>query len=89
MCHLRLFALLLILLFSVILFYQRKTISESFITGTDVQLLTSKPYYTMYDYLSNRKYQRPYILRYPYINPFYNIYKNTYPYVPFYRPYYF
>ena len=102
MCKLRILSLLFILLFSVILFYQRKTISESFMTGTDVQLLTSKPHYTMYDYISNRNnYRRPYVWGYPspiypYTTPFYNEYnnvyiasRNAYPYEQYYTPSYF
>ena len=51
-------------------------VKEGFLSGTDVQLLTSKPYYTWYDYLTQaRRY--PYYNNYPYYGssfryPFYN-----------------
>jgi len=61
----------------------RNSISEGFISGVQVQLLTSKPYYTQYDYLSS--YRR---------NPYYygsTYYRNSYEY-PYYNygdyPYY-
>ena len=61
----------------------RNTISEGFMSGAEVQLLTSKPYYTWYDYISNRK-RNPYyygsLYNYPYNNYRYNPYYNYYPY---------
>ena len=78
-----------------------KLIKEGFLSGTDVQLLTSKPYYTWYDYLSNLRrypYNRgyPYGRRYPYGFPYNSSYGSPYNYrynyrynYPYYRPTYF
>ena len=57
------FCLILTLLF-ILFFYSLQKTSEGFLSGTDIQLLTSKPYYTKYDYLTQaRKY--PYDYKYP------------------------
>ena len=72
----------------------RNTVSEGFISGAEVQLLTSKPYYTWYDYLSNSRrnpyyYGSSYNYRYNPYNYRYNPYNyryNTYNYR--YNPYY-
>ena len=67
-------------------YIQNSMVKEGFISGTDVQLLTSKPYYTWYDYLTNwRRY--PYFYRYPYYN-YYPQYYN-YGWYPYYRPQYY
>ena len=56
----------LISILFILAFYLNKT-NEGFLSGTDVQLLTSKPYYTRYDYLTQaRKYPYDYqTYRYP------------------------
>ena len=56
----------LISILFILAFYLNKT-NEGFLSGTDVQLLTSKPYYTRYDYLTQaRKYPYDYqSYRYP------------------------
>ena len=46
------------------------TTTEGFLSGTDVQLLTSKPYYTWYDYLTQAS-RYPYYNNYPYYGQFY------------------
>ena len=57
------FCLILTLIF-ILFFYSLQQTSEGFLSGTDIQLLTSKPYYTQYDYLTQaRKY--PYDYKYP------------------------
>lgn len=80
--------------------YQQQ-INEGFLSGTDVQLLTSKPYYTWYDYLTNI-WKYPYEMYYqPYVpsewtfrsyNPIYSYFEKPYPtyfYKPFYKPHYY
>jgi hypothetical protein len=59
----KIFCLILTLIF-ILFFYSLQKTSEGFLSGTDIQLLTSKPYYTQYDYLTQaRKY--PYDYKYP------------------------
>lgn len=68
------------------LYYFQQT-SEGFISGAEVQLLTSKPYYTWYDYISHSR-RNPYFYNYPYYGkrPYYN----RYPYrSPYYSPQYY
>lgn len=94
--------ILLILLIIILIMMYQQQINEGFLSGTDVQLLTSKPYYTWYDYLTNiRKY--PYGMYYyqPYVpsertfrsyNPIYSYFGKPYPtyfHKPFYRPHYY
>lgn len=82
------FLCILMLLVIAGCYISNRAIQENFLSGTDVQLLTSKPYYTWYDYLTQaRKY--PYYYRYPYYGysfryPYYN-----YGYYPYYRPTYY
>jgi len=67
---------------------KQKAIREGFLSGTDVQLLTSKPYYTWYDYLTQaRRY--PYYYRYPYYGYSYRYPLYNYGYYPYYRPTYY
>ena len=67
---------------------RQQNINEGFLSGTDVQLLTSKPYYTWYDYLTNlRRY--PYYHRYPYYGYSYSYPYVNYGYYPYYRPTYY
>ncbi len=67
----------------------KNTVSEGFISGAEVQLLTSKPYYTWYDYLNHSR-RNPYYYRslykYPSYNPYYN-YRYNYRYNPYYQYY--
>ena len=83
-----LFLCLFMLLVVAGCYLSRNSVNEGFLSGTDVQLLTSRPYYTWYDYLTNlRKY--PYFYRYPYYGygseyPYYN-----YGFYPFYKPTYY
>ena len=66
----------------VFILYNCKT-TENFSSGTQVQMLTSTPYYNWYDYMTHAKryfssylpYQRPYL---PYQRP----------YLPYQRPHY-
>jgi len=67
---------------------KQTAINEGFLSGTDVQLLTSKPYYTWYDYLTQaRRY--PYYYRYPYYGSSYRYPYYNYGYYPYYRPTYY
>ena len=70
--------LILIILFILAIYYlQKKT--EGFLSGTDIQLLTSKPYYTWYDYLTQeRKYPYDYGY-YPYRYPWNDYSWDEYP----------
>ena len=66
-----------LLIVAIVCYIQNKKINEGFLSGTDVQLLTSKPYYTWYDYLTNWRrypsYRYPYIYyRYPRYRRYYN-----------------
>ena len=65
--------------------------TEGFISGTEVQLLTSKPYYTWYDYITNlRRY--PYYYNYgtyPYYGGGYRYPYYNYGFSPYYRPRYY
>jgi hypothetical protein len=72
------FCLILTLIF-ILFFYSLQKTSEGFLSGTDIQLLTSKPYYTQYDYLTQaRKY--PYDYKYPsYGYPSYDYSRYGYP----------
>jgi hypothetical protein len=93
--------LILIILFILAIYCLQKKTTEGFLSGTDVQLLTSKPYYTRYDYLTQaRKY--PYDYGYPsygysqygypqygysrYRHPRYEYSRYRYPYYNYYIP---
>ena len=88
--------LVVVLIVAVIAIMFAKQVGESFSTkedflsGTDVQLLTSKPYYTWYDYVS--RIRRPYFYRYPYpysysyVNPYYSYFGR--PFYPFFNPFF-
>ena len=82
----------------VFILYNCKT-TENFSSGTQVQMLTSTPYYNWYDYMTHAKryfssylpYQRPYYLNTPYYNtPYYNMSRYNMPYynMPYNIPYY-
>jgi hypothetical protein len=71
----------LLILFLIILLMKNNRI-ENFSAGTGIQLLTSKPYYTWYDYYTQ-------LMKYPYYRPYYNRPYRPYYYGPYYRPYYF
>ena len=58
--------------------------NEDFISGAQVQLLTSKPYYTMYDYLSKDRYRYPYNYWYP--RYWYPRYWHPRYWYPYYKP---
>ena len=66
-------------------FISKQYISEGFISGAEVQLLTSKPYYTQYDYLSQRNHGTSLYPRYP-MYPSYPMYPR-YPRYPRYPSY--
>lgn len=63
----------------------RNTVSEGFISGAEVQLLTSKPYYTWYDYLSHSR-RNPYYYGYSYYGSSYEYPYYNYGYYPYYSP---
>lgn len=63
----------------------RNTISEGFISGAEVQLLTSKPYYTWYDYLSHSR-RNPYYYGSSYYGSSYEYPYYNYGYYPYYSP---
>jgi len=76
---------LLMLLIAAGCYLRHQQVKEGFLSGTDVQLLTSRPYYTWYDYLTSlRRY--PYYHRYPYYG--YPRYYN-YGWYPYYIPRYY
>ena len=74
----RLLCFLLVILLIGFLFENKS--KEHFSPGTDIQLLTSKPYYTWYDYITQMR-------KYPYEYGYGNDY--GYGYNPFYYPNYF
>lgn len=76
-----LFSLFLIML---IVYYSRQ-ISEGYISGAEVQLLTSKPYYTWYDYITHSR-KHPYFYRYPYYSKRYYYNRSPYYYYPHFSP---
>lgn len=80
---LRILLILLILTIGYVL-YNNNLIKEGFISGTQIQLLSSKPYYTWYDFWRNPWRNS---LRYPlsYRYPYYSYPRYYYGY-PFYRP---
>ena len=87
---LRVLLILIVLLIGYIL-YHNSLVKEGFISGTQVQLLTSKPYYTWYDYISRGdwfpwRYPIQYRYPLPYRYPNYTYPRYYYGY-PFYRPY--
>ena len=83
----KIIVLIVLLFFVIALYYLYNTnVHEGFLSGTDVQLLTSKPYYTWYDYLRNWR-RRPYVYRYPHYRYFPNYY--NYGFNPFYKPIYY
>jgi hypothetical protein len=87
----RFVCLILIILFILTIYCLQKKTTEGFLSGTDVQLLTSKPYYTWYDYLTQaRKYPYEYgypSYRYPsYGYPSYEYSRYRYPYYNYYNP---
>ena len=80
------FLLILILISISYILYKNSVITEGFISGTQIQLLTSKPYYTWYDFLRN-PWRNP--LQYPSQYPFPFQYPIRYTYPLSYRyPYY-
>jgi len=74
------FFCILIILVTVCLYLSQTSVKEGFLSGTDVQLLTSKPYYTWYDYLTNLKR-----------DPYYGYYTgyNYYDWYPYYKHVYY
>ena len=78
------FLLILILISISYILYKNSVITEGFISGTQIQLLTSKPYYTWYDFLRN-PWRNP--LQYPSQYPFQYPIRYTYP-LPYRYPYY-
>ena len=80
----------IIFVFIILIIIYFLQIKENFSPGADIQLLTSKPYYTFYDYI-RRFYQFPYFsYRYPnYRYPNYRYPNYRYPNPTFYEPNFF
>lgn len=81
------FCVIVVILVLFLICYNHIGTKEDFLSGTDIQLLTSKPYTTLYDYASR--------IRYPYeygVNPYYQFYGRplvaTYT-TPFWSPYFY
>ena len=78
--------IIFIIILIIVLFLCIEDNKEHFSDGTAVQLLTSKPYYTWYDYLTKFN---PYRYNYKYPVYRYPIYRYPYYRFPIYRyPYY-
>lgn len=76
-----LICVLVITLLATLALVYFKNVNEGFMSGTEVQLLTSKPYYTWYDYFTN-------VRKYPYYGyPFYPY--RRYGWLPRYFPVYY
>lgn len=82
--------IIFIIILLIVLFLCIEDNKEHFSDGTAVQLLTSKPYYTWYDYLTKfnpYRYDYNYHYRYPFYK--YPIYRYSFYKYPVYRhPYY-